>query len=125
MAENLNLQTFKEKVFDYEANTEWKFEGDIPCVIDFWAEWCSPCRIVAPIIDELSKEYAGKVNFYKVNTEEEQELAALFQIRSIPSLLLVPVDGKPKMNVGALPKDVFKKAVENELLNNAEKPKAN
>jgi thioredoxin 1 len=116
MPENLTKQAFFEKVFDYEKNKEWKFEGELPCVIDFWAPWCGPCRMVGPVIEELSKEYAGKVNFYKVNTEEEQELAGAFGIMSIPSLLFVPREGKPKMAVGALPKDVLKQAIDKELL---------
>ncbi|MBI4535915.1 MAG: thioredoxin [Ignavibacteriae bacterium] len=116
MAEQLTKQTFLEKVFNFEKNKEWKFEGDLPCVIDFWAPWCGPCRAIAPVIEALSKEYAGKVNFYKVNTDEEQELAGAFGIRSIPSLLFVPLEGKPKMAVGALPKEQLKEAVEDELL---------
>ena len=116
MAEQLTKDSFLEKVFDYEQNKEWKFEGTLPCVIDFWAPWCGPCKMVGPIIDELSKEYDGKVNFYKVNTDEEQELAGAFGIRSIPSLLFVPKTGQPKMAVGALPKDALKQAVEKELL---------
>jgi thioredoxin len=116
MPENLTKETFLQKVFNYEQNQEWKFEGELPCVIDFWAPWCGPCRMVGPIIEELSKEYEGKVNFYKVNTDEEQELAGAFGIRSIPSLLLVPKEGQPKMAVGALPKAALKQAVEQELL---------
>jgi thioredoxin len=116
MAEHLTTSEFKTKVFNYEQDKEWKFAGDRPCVIDFWAPWCGPCRMVGPVIDELSKEYAGKVDFYKVNTDEEQELSAVFGIRSIPSLLFVPVDGQPKMAIGALPKQAIKDAVETELL---------
>jgi thioredoxin 1 len=116
MAENLSKQSFFEKVYNYEANKEWKYEGELPCVVDFWAPWCGPCRVVGPVIDELSKEYAGKVNFYKVNTDEEQELAGVFGIRSIPSLLLVPKSGQPKMAVGALPKNALKDAIDKELL---------
>jgi len=116
MAEHLTKEQFLSKVFNYEENKEWKFEGKLPAVIDFWAPWCGPCRMVGPVIDELSKEYAGKVNFYKVNTEEEQELASAFGIRSIPSLLFVPKTGQPKMAVGALPKEAMKQAVEEELL---------
>jgi thioredoxin 1 len=116
MAENLTKDTFQEKVFNYEQNKEWKFEGELPCVVDFWAPWCGPCRMVAPVIDELSKEYAGKVNFYKVNTDEEQELANVFGIRSIPSLLFVPKEGQPKMAMGALPKETMKEAIDTELL---------
>ena len=116
MAENLNKETFFEKVFNYEKNKEWKFEGNLPCVIDFWAPWCGPCRMVAPVIEELSEEYKGKVNFYKVNTDEEQELGAAFGIRSIPSMLFIPKEGQPKMSVGALPKPSLKQAIEKELL---------
>ena len=111
MAEHLTKQTFQEKVFNYEKNKEWKFEGNAPAVIDFWAPWCGPCRIVGPVIEELSTEYAGKVNFYKVNTEEEQELASAFGIQSIPSLLFIPTDGQPQMAVGALPKKELKKII--------------
>ncbi len=116
MAENLTKETFLAKVFNYEVNNEWKFEGDIPAVIDFWAPWCGPCRMVGPIIDELSVEYAGKVNFYKINTDEEQELSSAFGIRSIPSLLFIPKTGQPKMAVGALPKEGMKQTIEKELL---------
>ena len=116
MAENLSKQMFLEKVFNFEANKEWKYEGELPCGVDFWAPWCGPCKAVGPVIEDLSKEYAGKVNFYKVNTEEEQELAGAFGIRSIPSLLFVPKSGQPKMAVGALPKNALKEAIEKELL---------
>jgi thioredoxin 1 len=119
MAEQLTKDTFLTKVFNYEQNKKWKYEGSLPCVIDFWAPWCGPCKMVGPVIDELSKEYAGKVNFYKVNTDEQQELAGAFGIRSIPSLLFVPVTGQPKMAVGALPKEALKQAVEEELLTQA------
>ena len=91
--EHLTSDTFKQKVFNYEKNKEWAFEGEIPCVIDFYADWCGPCKMVAPVLEELSKEYEGKVNFYKVDTEAQQELAGLFGIRSIPSILFVPMNG--------------------------------
>ncbi len=113
--EHLTKQAFLEKVFDYENNQEWKFEGDLPCIIDFYADWCAPCRMVAPILEELSEEYDGKVNIYKVDTEAEQELAAVFGIRSIPSILFCPKEGKPQMAQGALPKDTFKQAIEEVL----------
>lgn len=118
MTEHLTKETFQQKVFNYEASKEWKFEGDLPALIDFWAPWCGPCRVVGPVIDELSNEYAGKVNFYKVNTEDEQELAAAFGIQSIPSLLFIPKAGSPKMAVGALPKPSLKQAIDEELLAN-------
>lgn len=110
MIEFLTLDTFKEKVFNFEQNKEWKFEGDLPCIIDFYADWCGPCKMVAPILEELSEEYKGKVNVYKVDTEDQRELAGMFGIQSIPSLLFVPKDGQPQMAMGALPKDTFKKA---------------
>jgi thioredoxin 1 len=116
MTEHLTKETFQQKVFNYEASKEWKFEGELPALVDFWAPWCGPCRVVGPVIEELSNEYAGKVNFYKVNTEDEQELAAAFGIRSIPSLLFIPKGGTPKMAVGALPKPALKQAIEEELL---------
>jgi len=120
MAEHITKNDFLTKIFDYEKNKEWKFEGELPAVIDFWAEWCGPCRMVGPIIDELSAEYKGKVNFYKVNTEQEQELAQAFGIRSIPSLLFIPMTGQPKMAVGALPKEALKQAIDEELLTPAQ-----
>jgi thioredoxin len=116
MAEHLTKDTFLTKVFNFEKNKEWKYEGSLPAVIDFWAPWCGPCRMVGPVIDELSKEYEGKVQFYKINTDEEQKLAGAFGIRSIPSLLFIPMTGQPKMAVGALPKEALKEAVEKELL---------
>lgn len=111
MLEHLTTQTFKEKVFNYETNQEWKFEGDKPCLIDFYADWCQPCKMVAPILEELAQEYDGKLNIYKVNTEEERELSSVFGIQSIPSLLFVPKDGQPQMAMGALPKETFEKAI--------------
>lgn len=108
--EHLNEETFKAKVFNYDENKDWKFEGDKPCIIDFYADWCGPCKMVAPVLEELNEEYKGKVDVFKVNTEEEQKLAGLFGVQSIPSLLFVPKDGEPQMAQGALSKDSFKKA---------------
>ena len=116
MAENLNKENFLSKVFDYENNKDWKYRGELPAVVDFWAPWCGPWKTVEPIIEELSEEYKGRVNFYKFNTNEEQELGAAFRIRSIPSLLFIPKEGQPKMAVGALPKEAMKEAIEKELL---------
>jgi thioredoxin 1 len=114
--EHLTKETFLEKVFNYEKNQEWKFEGALPCLIDFYADWCGPCKMVAPILEELSKEFDGKINIYKVNTEVEQELAAAFGIQSIPSLLFCPKDGKPQMAMGALPKQAMTDAINEVLL---------
>jgi thioredoxin len=110
MLEHLTKETFRTKVFDFEKNKEWKFEGSKPCLVDFYADWCGPCKMVAPILEELSKDYKDKVDIYKVNTEEERELSSLFGIQSIPSLLFVPLAGQPQMAMGALPKDTFIKA---------------
>lgn len=107
MTELLTKETFLQKVFNYEVNKEWKFEGDLPCIIDFYADWCGPCKMVAPILEELGKDYQGKVNIYKVDTEAEQELAGAFGIRSIPSILFIPKNGEPQMAQGALPKHQF------------------
>jgi thioredoxin 1 len=108
--EFLTEESFKTKVFNFEQNTEWKYEGELPCLIDFYADWCGPCKMVAPILDELQEEYAGKLHIYKIDTEVEQNLAGMFGIRSIPSLLFVPVDGQPQMAQGALPKESFRQA---------------
>jgi thioredoxin len=116
--EHLTKETFQSKVFNYEKNKEWKFEGDLPCLIDFYADWCQPCKMVAPILEELAEEYKGKVNIYKVNTEEQQELSAAFGIRSIPSLLFCPKDEQPQMAQGALPKETMKNVIEDVLLKN-------
>ena len=116
MSEHLTKETFLEKVFDFENEKEWSYKGELPAVIDFYADWCGPCKMVAPIIEELSTEYAGKVNFYKIDTEAEQELAAAFGIQSIPSLLFIPKDGQPQMAAGALPKQTLQEVINKDLL---------
>ncbi len=121
MIEHLTKETFIEKVFDFEKNQEWKFEGQLPCIIDFYADWCGPCKMVAPILEELSKTYEGKINIYKVDTEAQQELAGAFGIRSIPSMLFVPMTGQPQMAVGALPKDSLIQAINDVLLKEEQK----
>ncbi|TAJ11559.1 thioredoxin [Marinilabiliaceae bacterium JC017] len=115
MVEHLTNETFKEKVFNYENSKEWKYEGEVPCMIDFYADWCGPCKMVAPILEELAEEYDGKIKIYKVDTEVERELASVFGIQSIPSLLFVPQEGQPQMAAGALPKDTFEKAIRDVL----------
>lgn len=114
--EHLTAQDFKEKIFNYETNKEWNFAGDKPAIIDFYADWCGPCKMVAPVLEELSKEYEGKVDIYKVDTEAEQELSAVFGIRSIPSILFIPKEGKPQMAMGALPKQNFIEIINDVLL---------
>ncbi|MBP7613052.1 MAG: thioredoxin [Paludibacter sp.] len=114
---HLTKAEFLSKVANYEANpTEWKYLGDKPCIIDFYASWCGPCKTIAPILEDLAKEYDGQIYIYKINTEEEQELAAAFGIRSIPSILFCPMAGAPQMAQGALPKDAFKQAITDVLL---------
>jgi len=121
--EHLTKQTFQEKVFNYDKNREWKFEGELPCIIDFYADWCQPCKMIAPVLEELAKEFEGKINIYKVNTEQEQELSAAFGIRSIPSILFCPADGQPQMAMGALPKETFRQAINDVLLKQASEAK--
>jgi thioredoxin len=113
--ESLSKDSFLQKVFNYEQNKEWKFEGKLPCIIDFYADWCGPCKMVKPILQELAQEYQGKLNIYRVDTQAQQELAAAFGIRSIPSILFVPLNGKPQMAVGALPKKTLKEAIKEVL----------
>ncbi|MGQ1908458.1 thioredoxin [Marinifilum sp. RC60d5] len=110
MVEHLTKETFKAKVFDFDKNKDWKFEGDKPCLVDFYAEWCGPCKTVAPILEELKAEYGEDLNIYKINTEQEQELASMFGIQSIPSLLFIPENGQPQMAQGALSKESFEQA---------------
>lgn len=114
---HLTKADFLAKVANYETNpTEWKYLGDKPCIIDFYANWCGPCKAVAPILEELAKEYDGQIYIYKVNTEEEMELASAFGIRSIPTLLFCPMGENPQMAQGALPKEAFKQAIDEVLL---------
>ncbi len=113
--EHLTKDTFKEKVFNYESNKEWKYEGPRPAIIDFYADWCSPCKMVTPILEELKTEFGDKLDIYKIDTEAEKELSSIFGIRSIPSLLFIPLEGQPQMAMGALPKDSFRKAINDVL----------
>lgn len=115
MSQKITTAEFKQKVFDFEVNQEWKYAGDLPAIVDFYADWCGPCKMVSPILDALSQEYAGKIHVYKINTDEEAELAGAFGIRSIPSLLFIPKDGEPSMSMGALPKPQIVKAIKEVL----------
>ena len=115
--QELTKTEFLKKVANYEASpNKWMYEGDKPCIVDFYATWCGPCKMVAPILEELAEEYAGKIDSYKVDTEKEEGLAASFGIRSIPSLLFCPMNGQPQMAKGAMGKADFKKAINEVLL---------
>jgi thioredoxin 1 len=115
---HLTTADFKEKVFNYETNKEWKYEGTLPAIVDFYADWCQPCKMVAPVLEDLAREYAGQIMIYKVNTEEEQELASVFGIQSIPTLLFIPKEGQPQAAMGAMPKQTFEQAIKDVLLKN-------
>lgn len=114
--EHLTKEDFIKKIFDYEKEQEWNYKGELPAIIDFYADWCGPCRSVAPALEELSNEYAGKVNIYKINTELERELSGAFGIQSIPTFLFIPMRGAPMLQKGALPKKAFKDVIEERLL---------
>lgn len=113
----LNKAEFLEKVYNYEVNpNEWKFEGSRPAIVDFYATWCGPCKAMHPILEEISKEYSGKIDVYKIDVDKEKELASTFGIRSIPTLLMIPMKEDPRIIQGAMPKDQLKKAIDDFLL---------
>ena len=109
--EKLDKKAFSEKIFDFENEKEWKYRGTLPAIVDFYADWCGPCKMVTPILEKLSADYAGKLNVYKVDTDKEQELAGAFGIMSIPSLLFIPQKGEPQMARGAMTREAFEKAI--------------
>jgi len=113
--ENLTKETFKEKVFDYERNKEWSFAGERPAIVDFYADWCGPCKSLAPVLAEIAEDYDGRVDVYKVDTEKEAELAGLFGVSSIPTLLFIPKSGKPQAAAGALPRAALEEVIEEVL----------
>ena len=113
---HITTQDFKDKIFHYDLEKEWNYKGDVPAIIDFYADWCGPCKMVAPVLEELSKEYNGQLQIFKVDTEKELELASVFGIQSIPTFLFIPVSGKPMMQPGAFPKKVFKQIIEERLI---------
>ena len=98
----LTTTEFQKRIYDFRANPEWKYEGDLPAVIDFYAPWCGPCRMMGPVMESLAEEYAGKVRIYKVNVDKEKRLAAIFRVRSIPTFLFIPMSGEPKHANGAM-----------------------
>jgi thioredoxin 1 len=115
---HLTAQEFKDRIFDYEKEQEWKYKGDVPAIIDFYADWCGPCKAVAPVLEELSIEYSDRLVIYKIDTDKEIELSSLFGIQSIPTLLFIPLDGKLMVQKGALPKNVLQQVIEERLLVN-------
>ena len=115
----LDAQGFKDRVFDYEKEEAWKFRGEVPAIVDFYADWCGPCKAVAPVLEELSIEYDGKLVIYKVDTDKEAELSALFGIQSIPTLLFIPTSGSPMVQKGALPKNILQQVIQERLLKTA------
>jgi len=112
----LTNETFKTKVFDYEKNTTWKYEGNLPAIVDFYADWCAPCRRLSPLVEEIAIKYKGKIVVYKVDTDAQQKLAQSMGVSSLPTLLFIPVKGQPRSSLGALPKESLEKAIQEVLL---------
>lgn len=112
----LTAEAFKQQIFDYEKEQDWSYKGSMPAIIDFYADWCGPCKMVAPILEELAEEYKGRLVIYKVDTEAEMELSAMFGIQSIPTFLFIPMEGLPMIQPGAFPKKVFKQVIDEKLL---------
>ncbi len=112
----LTNETFKQKVFNYDLNKSWKYEGNLPAIIDFYADWCGPCRKLSPMVEELAKKYNGKIIVYKVDTDAQQQLAQSMGISSLPTLLFIPVKGQPRSTVGLIPNETLEKAVNEVLL---------
>ncbi len=115
-ARNITTEEFKTEVFDYTKEKEWKYLGSKPAIIDFYADWCGPCKMLSPLLEELAGEFDGKIDVLKVDTEAEQQLSAVFGIRSIPSILFIPMDGQPSMQAGLLPKNALVDIINNQLL---------
>jgi len=113
---HLTAQDFRDKVFNYETGADWKYEGNLPAIVDFYADWCQPCKMVAPVLEDLARDYSGKILIYKVDTESEQELASVFGIRSIPTIFFIPKKGQPQAAMGALPRETFDKAIKDILI---------
>ena len=115
----LDAQGFKDRIFDYESGEEWKYKGKLPAVIDFYADWCGPCKAIAPVLEELAIEYDDRLLIYKVDTDKQPELSALFGIQSIPTLLFIPMEGNPMVQRGALPKNILQQVIEERILASA------
>jgi thioredoxin len=121
--EKLDKKGFVEKVFDFESEKEWQYRGSLPAIVDFYADWCGPCKMVAPILEKISAEYEGKLLVYKIDTDKEQELAGAFGIQSIPSLLFIPTTGQPQMARGAMDRQGFDKVIADVLGVKKDEPK--
>lgn len=113
--EHLTSATFKQKVFNYEASKEWKFLGTKPAIIDFYADWCGPCKRIAPTVAQIAEQYKGKVDVYKINVDNEQELASGFGISGIPAILFIPLTGQPQMSTGLISKEEFDRMIKDYL----------
>ncbi len=117
--EHLTKETFKQKIFNFEENEEWQFEGDKPAIIDFYADWCQPCKQLEPTLEEIDHEYQGQIDVYKIDTEDQQELAQAFGIKSIPAILFIPKEGQPQMVKGVIEKSQFEQAINEIFFSNA------
>jgi thioredoxin 1 len=113
---HLTAQEFKDRIFDYEKEEQWKYKGELPAIVDFYAEWCGPCKAIAPVLEELSIEYSDKIVIYKIDTDKELELSSLFGIQSIPTILFIPLEGSLMIQKGALPKHVLQQVIDERLL---------
>jgi thioredoxin len=118
----LTKDLFRSDIFDYESENEWKYKGKLPAIVDFYADWCGPCKAIAPALEQLSEEFEGQLIIYKLDTDAEQELSAAFGIQSIPTLLFIPMGGNPMLNAGAVPKNVLKQVITERLLVNKDTP---
>ncbi len=107
----LTKSSFVETIFDYEKETEWSYKGELPAIVDFYADWCGPCRMLAPVLEELQKEYAGKLQIYKVDTQQERQLSGALGIQSLPTVLFIPKNGQPQALLGFRPKEDLKKII--------------
>lgn len=114
----LTNETFKANVFNYPMNQQWKYEGELPAVIDFYATWCPPCKKLSPLLEDLASKYRGKIIFYKVDVDTEHQLAQSMGITSMPTLLFIPVKGQPQLSVGLVPNETLEKMIHEILLVN-------